>query len=272
MASAISLTTDKESVMAKYLLVFVMLLVFILIPSITLADSGVVVDVTVIGDGTDASVNLIGDGSDVWINGAPLGGIISSAVSGAVQSATPNSMWSGASTGTLPPLGLIPEVNAIAPGKYMNPVVGGMGYIGPKTNESPYVYKGSGCGMWGVSDGYPDLWGRRQMVGVTVDLTIQREKLAQTQEALVRAIGEIQTNNASIGTVNTQLSENLDTLSGIVTDLAVIEEENLQFREQTAKKINDMNNTLTFTMICVAVGFLVVLVGFVVLSKRKKLN
>jgi hypothetical protein len=229
--------------------------------------TGVFID----GDYSDTLVDIDGTNPDVYINGVNIESLATD-TGAVVQQATPNSTWSGASTGTLPPLGLIPEVNAVAPGKYMNPVVGGMGYIGPKTNESPYVYKGSGCGMWGVSDGYPDLWGRRQMVGVTVDLTIQREKLAQTQAALVRAIGEIQTNNASIGTVNTQLSESLDTLSGIVTDLAVIEEENLQFREQTAQKINDMNNTLMLVIILVIVGFVAVAVGLCIILKSRKFN
>jgi hypothetical protein len=231
------------------------LFVFIASPVWADGDPGIVAEVNIIGVNPDAYVNLYGDNPDVYINGKDIDQTIGQAVSGAVQQSVPNA---------------IPEINAIAPGKYTQPVIGGMGYIGPITNESPFVYKGSGCGMWGVSDGYPDLWGRRQMVGVTVDLTIQREKLAQTQTALVKVIGEIQNNNASIGTVNTQLSESLDTLSGVVTDLAVIEEENLQFRERTLNKINDMNNTLIIIMVCCSVGFFVTMVGFLVVFKRKK--
>jgi hypothetical protein len=246
------------------------LFVFIASPVWADGDPGIVAEVNIIGVNPDAYVNLYGDNPDVYINGKDIDQTIGQAVSGAVQQSVPNGVWGNGNTGMLPPLAAIPEINAIAPGKYTQPVIGGMGYIGPITNESPFVYKGSGCGMWGVSDGYPDLWGRRQMVGVTVDLTIQREKLAQTQTALVKVIGEIQNNNASIGTVNTQLSESLDTLSGVVTDLAVIEEENLQFRERTLNKINDMNNTLIIIMVCCSVGFFVTMVGFLVVFKRKK--
>jgi hypothetical protein len=218
----------------------------------------------------DAYVNLIGENGDVWINGIPFEETIANAAIGAVQQATPNSVWSGGSTGTLPPLGLIKAVNDVAPGKYTQPVVGGWGYLGPKTNENPYVYKGAGCGMWGISDGYPDLWTRRQMVGVTVDLTVQREKLEQTQMALVRVIGELKEGSNSVDSINTRLTNSLDTLSGIVTDLSVLEEENLQFREQTTKKINDMNNILMFVIICVIVGFIAVSIGlFIILKSRK---
>jgi hypothetical protein len=280
----------------KYLAALIAILSLFLFISPVLADDppGLVVDITIIGDNPATGVQIEGDSpltgvlidgdspttlvdidglnSTLYINGHDINQTVGAAISGGIQQATPNSQYSQASTGVLPPLGLIPAVNAVAPGKYTQSVIGGMGYLGPTTNENPFVYKGAGCGMWGVSDGYPDLWSRRQMVGVTVDLTVQREKLEQTQMALVKVIGELKNNSTSFEAVNSQLGTSLDTLSGVVTDLAVIEEENLQFRENTVKQFDNLYMVIIILSICVIVGFIAIAIFLGILLKSRKFN
>lgn len=229
--------------------------------------TGVFID----GNNPTTLVDIDGTGSTLYINGHDINQTISSAVSGAVQQATPNSQWSSASTGTLPPLAIVPEINTLAPGKYNNAVAGNEGYFSIKTNMDPFVYKGAGCGVWGISEGYPDLWSRRQLAGITIDYTIQKERLAQTQVALVKAIGEIQNNSASTESINARLSDSLDNLSAVTTDLSVMEQEGLIYRAQIAKQFDDVN--LKFNILLIACGLILalsVLFGIILFSKSRK--
>lgn len=243
-----------------------------LFPSIVSADGdpGIVATVNVVGVNPDAYVNLYGPNPDVFINGVDIDQTVSQAIGGAVQSATPNSVYADRSPGVLPPLGIVPEINAIAPGKYAQPVMGNVGYFSVQSNLNPFVYKGAGCGVWGVSEGYPDLWSRRQLAGITIDYTIQKERLAQTQVALVKAIGEVQKNNASIETVGVQLNESLDNLKAVTTDLSVAEQEAVMYRQQVSKQFNDMSNQFFLLSILSAIGFVFLAVLVIVLFISKK--
>jgi hypothetical protein len=229
--------------------------------------TGVFID----GQNPTTLVDIDGQNSILYINGHDINQTVGQAINGAVQSATPNSQWSGGSTGMLPPLANIqPELEVLAPGKYTQGRPGWLGYFSPKSNESPYVYKGSGCGMWGISDGYPDLWGRRQIAGIAPEFYLQKEKLNQTQIALVKVIGELKSGNDSIDSINTRLSANLDTLSGNVTDLSVIEEENLQYRIQTTKQIDNLYTIIIVMASCCIVVCIAIAIGFGILLKSRK--
>lgn len=256
----------------RYLMLLGVVISTLLMVSPVLADGdpGIVAEVNIVGVNPDAYVNLYGPNPDVFINGVDIDQTVSQAIGGAVQSATPNSVYVDRSPGVLPPLGIVPEINAIAPGKYTQPVAGNAGYFSVQSNLNPFVYKGAGCGVWGVSEGYPDLWSRRQLAGITIDYTIQKERLAQTQVALVKAIGEVQKNNASIETVGVQLNESLDNLKAVTTDLSVAEQEAVMYRQQVSKQFNDMSNQFLLLSILSAIGFVFLAVLVIVLFISKK--
>jgi hypothetical protein len=257
----------------RYLIILMALLLSVLLISPVLADDPpqIVAEVNIIGDNPQAYVNLYGDNGKVWVDGVPLEGIINSAMSGAVQNATPNSQWSDRNAGTLPPLSVIPEINTLAPGKYTQAVPANRGYYGVLTNQSPFVYKGAGCGMWGVSEGYPDLWGRRQIAGITIDYTIQKERLAQTQVALVKAIGELNDSKASVASVKGQLTDSIDNLKGITTDLSVMEAEGNAYRTQVDNKLKDLDGKFSLLLVGIiafAVSFIVMVVIIAIRKNR----
>lgn len=227
------------------------------------------------GDNPDAWIYLNGDNPDVWINGYNLQDVISSgigqAVSQAVQQATPNSTYSGASTGTIPPLAAIkPELQAIAPGKYTYSSPGWLGYFGVNTNITPYVYKGAGCGVWGVSDGYPDLWTRRQIAGFAPEFYLQKEKLNMSLIALSKLITESKGQDSAVSDLATQMQTGVQATADTALAVSVLEAENNQLHKQLEDKINSFN----LMMICLASGIAVLLIAvivlFVLFTKTKK--
>ena len=256
--------------MHKILLVVGLLCCFSFIPSLVNADDpGVVVDVTVIGDNPDAHVNLIGENPDVWINGANINDTISSAVNGAVQGATPNSVWSSTSTGLLPPLANIqPQLQQIAPDKYVYWTPGWLGYFGVNSNVSEYVYKGAGCGVWGVSDGYPDLWGRRQIAGLAPEFYLQKEKLNSTMQAVVKIIQENEKTNTSYQGLSEQMKSYMDQMADTNLELSVAQAENTNLHKQLDRAIENINMILVW--FAVAIGFLIGAVILLVVMRVKR--
>ena len=201
--------------MAKYIYVILFILgSVILLPlfasSPVYADdpgSNLNVEIDIIGDNPDLGVNMYGDNPDVWINGVHLNQIAaqigltvgSVQVQKAISSSLPNSRYSGASTGFLPPLATNPGVAEVAPGKYTQPLVGWKGYFCPDSNLDPSVYHGSGCGgTWGVCDGYSDFWCRRQIAGLAPEFVIQQEKLNTVIDALANVIRMTENNNSQL--------------------------------------------------------------------------
>jgi hypothetical protein len=169
---------------------------------------GITANVNIVGNNPDVGVNIYGNNPGVWINGAPLPGIISSATSAATSAAiagsTPNGGYSGASTGTLPPLGNSPALAGLnTGGQYNNPLPGWRGYFCPTSNNDPAVYHGSGCGgKWGVADGWPDYWSRRQIAGLAPEFYAEKEKMNTAINALAKIIGEIGKYNVLFGISN----------------------------------------------------------------------
>jgi hypothetical protein len=261
---------SRMAIMRKILLVVGLLCCLSFIPSIVNADDpGVVVDVTVIGDNPDAYLTLIGQNPDVWIDGVPLGGIISNAVNGAVQSVTPNSTWSSASTGTLPPLANVqPQLQMIAPDKYVYWTPGWLGYFGVSSNLNQYVYKGAGCGVWGVSDGYPDLWGRRQIAGLAPEFYLQKEKLNSTMNAVVKIIQENEKTNSDYQGLSGQMKSYMDQMADTNLELSVAQAENANLHKQLDRSIENINMILVW--FAVAIGLLIGAVILLVIMRVKR--
>jgi hypothetical protein len=246
--------------------------VFLMCLTPALADDpppGIVATVNIIGQNPDAYVNLYGDNGRAWINGVPLDGIISSAVSGAVQQATPNSQWSGGTTGVLPPLANVqPQLQQVAPDKYIYWTPGWLGYFGVSSNQNEYVYKGAGCGVWGVSDGYPDLWGRRQIAGLAPEFYLQKEKLNSTMQAVVKIIQENEKSTASYQGLSEQFKSYMVQTSDISLELAVAQAENTNLHKQLDKSIENINNILLW--FAVAIGILLCAVVLLVIMRVKR--
>jgi len=238
-------------------------------------DPGIVVEVNVVGDYPDAYVNLYGNDPDVFVNGQGLDKLAAEAGAGAGASAamtfgTPNGQWSSASTGMLPPLATLePELNQIAPGKYSQPLVGWIGYFCPTTNLVPSVYKGAGCGgAWGVADGYPDLWTRRQIAGLAPKFYLQQEKLNMSMVALSKLIAENGGQNTEMLKLASQIQEQVDEITVTNLSVSVLEEENNVLHKELNKQLDQFNQILL--ALCVVVFFLVVsmVIVAVKLSKR----
>ena len=130
------------------------------------------------GGDIDAWVNLNANDIDVWINGVPIDDIGKQYIMDAVNLSRPNGTYTGASS------------------------PGWQGYFGITSNDDTvviehknpgkvtyFVYNGAGCGgKWGVSDGYPDMWSRRQLLGLLPILATQQGQIDVIAEGLGKAI------------------------------------------------------------------------------------
>jgi hypothetical protein len=235
-------------------------------PVLADGDPGIVAEVNIVGDFPDAYINLYGINPDVFINGANINDTISNAVNGAVQSSTPNSTWSSASTGTLPPLANVqPQLQMIAPDKYVYWTPGWLGYFGVSSNQNSYVYKGAGCGVWGVSDGYPDLWGRRQIAGFAPEFYLQKEKLNSTMNAVVKIIQESEKTNSDYQGLSGQMKSYMEQVADTNLALSVTQAENTNLHKQLDRSIENINMILVW--FAVILGILIAAV--ILLSIRR---
>lgn len=141
-------------------LAMILLLSVLAIPSIAHADDSMNVDIDIWGDNPDTWVDIWGINPDVWINGKHLSNYgkywANYYSSKAMRSSVPNGRYSGASS---------PGWQGYF-GIYSNDVVLVIDHINPgKVSYS--VYQGAGCGgKYGVNDGWPDFWSRRQLLGL----------------------------------------------------------------------------------------------------------
>lgn len=238
-----------------------LLIPMLFIPSVVRADDGdgdMNVNIGIrtpgtanVGIGIDASV------ANINIEGANLfdlagwagyqGG--ATAASRAVQNSVPNSQYSSASTGLLPPLSSNSVVAEVAPpGKYDNWVPGWQGYFCPDTNLDPRVYHGSGCGgKWGVCDGYPDMWVRRQIAGLAPEFVAQKEKLNTVIEALAKVIAITEKNNSMLngnGGLPDLMKAQMAQLEDVSLGLSVLEQEHSILEAKVEQQARDFNRKL----------------------------
>lgn len=227
------------------------LLVLLVVPML-LAGSAVYAD-----DGIDAGIGITTPGtantwldinagnSNLWINGVDWG----SMGAGAVQGSIPNSGYSQVGTGYLPPLSSYGVVAEVAPdGKYDGWLVGWRGYFSPDTNIDEAVYKGSGCGgTWGVCDGYPDMWTRRQIAGLAPQFVALYEKMETVIAALAKVIDVTENNHAQLngnGGV-AELKLQLSQLADVSVGLTQLEQRCNTLETAVQQQRNDYNKKLT---------------------------
>jgi len=160
-------------------ILLIALVVILILPSVAYADDGVDVSIDIWGDNPDTWLTLWGDNPDVWINGRYLGSLatqadLGHAMSVAVRNSVPNGRYG----------------NSSSPGY--------QGYFGIKSNEAIVVidhenpgkvaysvYKGAGCGgSWGLSDGWPDFWSRRQFLGLLPILEAHQRGVTENKKAI----------------------------------------------------------------------------------------
>jgi hypothetical protein len=254
----------------------------LLIPSAVYADDGDMnVDIGITTPGTaNVGVGIDANEANVWINGYGLDslaagmGYQAGAVAGsaAFQHSASNSQFSQVGTGLLPPLSSIPAVAEVAPdGKYDAWTPGWQGYFCPHTNLDPMVYHGSGCGgTWGVCDGYPDMWCRRQLAGLAPEFVVQKEKLNTVIEALAKVITVTEANNHALnGNGAAVLKAQLAQLEDVSLGLSVLEQEHAILETSVQKQQDDFNKKLAilasafgFAILCLigAVAYLVIYV------------
>jgi len=214
---------------------------------------GIIATVNIVGTNPDAHVNMYGDNPDVWINGAGLDqlsayfGAQAGAAAGAAaaSSSAANSVYSGVGTGMLP-LPTITSDGKVAsidsPGTQWVP--GWQGFFCPKTNLDPMVYHGSGCGgTWGVCDGWPDMWARRQIAGLAPEFRQTQNRLDVSYVALSKLIVATQDQDSNIVNINQALQDHLAQLSILSADVAILEKEHqalkvavLQQKEESDRK------------------------------------
>lgn len=250
--------------MVKYM-IKVGLLVFLvvpllLIPSVAYADDGdggIDVDISIFGEPVNLSLNVPGSNTNVGINGTDLGSIGAKALQGSI----PNSSYNQVGTGYLPPLNRYGVVAAVAPeGKYDQPLIGWRGYFSPDTNVDESVYKGSGCGgTWGVCDGYPDMWTRRQIAGLAPLFVAQYEKMETVIAALAKVIQVTNNNqtqlngNGGVAELKLQLSQLADVshdLSVLAQRQAALEATVQQQRADYTRQLTILAAALAFVFVC----------------------
>ncbi len=249
---------------------------------------GLNVNVNIAGNNPDVGVNMYGNNPNVWINGTHLDQIASfigysvgtATAQRALTASTPNGTYSGASTGYLPPLGTNAAVAEVAPGKYMQPLVGWKGYFCPDSNLDPSVYHGSGCGgTWGVCDGYSDFWCRRQIAGLAPEFVVQQEKLNTVINALAKVISMTESNAAKIEDNGSpvQMEEQLSQLKEVKAGVSSLEEDYTMLANTVARNAAFHNRQLNL-VVCVFSGVLTCMFIYIVVltvsikRMRKKLN
>lgn len=248
--------------MVKYiakvgLLVF-LVVPMLLIPSAAHAGDGGTIDVDVTGDYLDVGVGVYGSNNSIWIDGV---GDLGSLGARALQGSIPNSSYNEVGTGYLPPLNRYGVVAAVAPeGKYDQPLIGWRGYFSPETNVDESVYKGSGCGgTWGVCDGYPDMWTRRQIAGLAPMFVAQYEKMETVIAALAKVIQVTNNNqtqlngNGGVAELKLQLSQLADVshdLSVLAQRQAALEATVQQQRADYTRQLTILAAALAFVFVC----------------------
>jgi hypothetical protein len=265
----------------------------LLIPSAVYAgdgdgDTNVVIGITTPGT-ANVGVGIDANAANVWINGYGLDELAgwagyqagaqagAAAGSAAFQNSASNSQYSGVGTGLLPPLSNIPAVAEVAPdGKYDSWTLGWQGFFCPHTNLDPMVYQGSGCGgIWGVCDGSPDMWTRRQIAGLAPEFVVQKEKLNTVIDALAKVIMVTETNNhalngnGGVAALKAQLAQ----LEDVSLGLSVLEQEHAILETSVQKQKDDFNRKLV--IIASALGFailcLIGAVAYLVIYVRRRL-
>ena len=170
-------------------------------------DPGMVVIVNALGNHIDLQVNVAATSANLWINGIPWEAVVSSAISQAVSMSAPNSQWA------------------------TTDVTGWDGYYGITSNDVTItvnfddgrpsktfkIYRGAGCGNWGVNDGYPDSWGRRQILALAVRDAIREYQI----EYLQRDQAEKAKIIASLSDNITEMSENIISLQSQTENLTI---------------------------------------------------
>jgi len=235
------------------------------------------------GNNPNLWTNLYGNNPNVWINGEHLGSLsntITNNILGHVGNGNPNSTYSSASTGFLPPLGNVAGVAAAAPGQYDNSYIGWQGYFCPHDNTDPSVYKGSGCGgVWGVCDGYPDMWARRQIAGIAPEFAIQKAKLDTVINALAKVITVTENNNHELNGngVVADIKNQIADLVDIRLNVSVLEEEqnrlNTVIQKQQAEYDQKLATiTAIFSAVFVCLIAVLVLIGLYIWRLRKRMK
>jgi hypothetical protein len=260
------------------------LMPMLLISSAAYADDGdgdMNVNIGITTPGTaNVGVGIDANEANVWINGYGLADLAAgmgyqagaaagaAAGSAAFQNSVPNSRYSQASTGYLPPLSSNSVVAEVAPpGKYDNWVLGWQGYFCPHTNLDPMVYHGSGCGgKWGVCDGYPDMWVRRQIAGLAPEFVAQKEKLNTVIEALAKVIVTTEKYNGMLngnGGISDLMKAQMAQLEDVSLGLSVLEQEHIILEARVEQQTRDFNRKLliissafAFALLCLAAAVL----------------
>jgi hypothetical protein len=222
--------------------------------------------VNIVGENPDAHVNLFGNNPDVWINGNGLGQLSyyggyqggAAAASAASQFNTVNNQYSTSSTGLLPLPNITSDgrvADAGSPGTQW--VEGWKGYFCPDSNDDIKVYKGGGCGgKWGVCDGYPDMWVRRQIAGLAPEFRQEQAKLQTSIVAISKLIMQTKQNGNNLEMTNAALQQNLEQLGEVSVNLAVLEKRHNELELAVAQQKEDSDRKLTYICIIFAAGML----------------
>ncbi|RPJ63522.1 MAG: hypothetical protein EHM12_02060 [Dehalococcoidia bacterium] len=234
---------------------------------------GITATINIVGENPDTNVNLYGNNPDVWINGYGLGELSygagyqggASAASNASQYNSVNNQYSSSSTGMLP----IPNITSDGRVSDINSpdtkwVPGWQGYFCPKSNEDITVYKGGGCGgTWGVCDGYPDMWVRRQIAGLAPEFRQQQAKLQTSIVAISRLITETQQHGNDLEFTNAALQQNLEQLAEVSVNLAILEKKHNELEAMVAQQKEDSDRRCAYICIAFGAGMLAIL-GYLV--------
>jgi hypothetical protein len=272
--------------MMKALFILFVVMSILLIPATAYAgdgDANVGISITTPGT-ANVGVGIDANSANVWINGQGLADLAgqmgyqagAAAGSAAFQNSASNSQYSSVGTGMLPPLNTNPAVAEVdRDGKYSNPTIGWQGFFCPHTNLDPMVYSGSGCGgTWGVCDGYPDMWMRRQIAGLAPEFVVQKEKLNTVIEALAKVITVTESNNHELngdGKV-AAIKEQLRQLDDVSLELSVLEQEHIALARVVQKQQADFNRLLKIITLALGAAILCLTgaVIYIVVSSRRR--
>jgi len=252
----------------------------LLIPSTVYADDeggSMNVDISIRTPGTaNVGIDIDASTANINIEGANLFDLAAwagyqggtAAASAAVQNSVPNSQYSGVSTGYLPPLSSNSVVAEVAPpGKYDNWVPGWQGYFCPHTNLDPMVYHGAGCGgKWGVCDGFPDFWARRQIAGLAPEFVAQKEKLNTVIEALAKVIAVTEKYNGVLngkGGISDMMKAQMAQLEDVSLGLSVLEQKQVCLEARVEQQSRDfyrklliISSAFAFALVCLGAAVL----------------
>jgi hypothetical protein len=256
----------------------VMGLIAVLMPAMAVyaADPpAIVATVNINGNNPNANVNLNGNNPSVWINGYGLGDLSYYAgyQGGAMAAAAgngfsaPNGQYSSSSTGLLPLPNITPDGRVADVGSAGTQwVAGWKGYFCPDTNEDISVYKGGGCGgTWGVCDGSPDMWSRRQIAGLAPEFRQQQNKLETSIAAISRLIMETRQHGTDMQYTQTALQQNLEQLGELSMSLAMLERRHDALEEMVAQQKDESDRR--FTLVCIVFGIgMLGMLGYLVMN------